>query len=337
MAFIAIDLNTSWQDLSIAQEIAISYNLRRSLFGLSTIATPSQDTKVFDFVSAVQYGIEEMMADGWISRSGTLSDLLGQSDYPSALTLSQCMTAAGLTASGYWRRIAEAGTQPNDWTDYSATGWSYGRIQSKDLAGPWLFKDIQLALSILTRARVPIISSRDKFYYFSLGYAPIPSSSLTWSAFGSSTGAASNLAVAKTTSGSSVLLAACSLTITEARLQIPDAVAAKETARILLVIPTEVYFTGPSSGYSSYTGKNSFSNIDVADITTALDQTVENTSSKASSAGLTTYTAILGEDASSSQPLANNILPDSSVPTNSTIDIGIRFTASYFIFDFSFE
>ena len=337
MAFTLIDIDTSWQDLAIAQEIATSYNLRRSLCGLSTISEPDEDTEVFDFIQAVQAGIKDMLGSIWLSPSPTLASLLGQADYPLPLTEEQTMTAAGLTESGYWRRIADGGTQPATWTDYSAIGWSYGTIQDKDLAGPWLFKDIQSALAILTRARVGISSSRYKAFDYALAVAPIPSSSLSFSAWVSSSGAEGNLAVRKVKSGSSVLLAACSLSITQARIQLPDAVASKELARLLMVIPSEVYYTGPSDGYADYTGKTAFSNLDASDITDAFDITVENTSDKASADGVTSYTAILGEDASNSQTLANSVLPDSSVPSDSTIDIGIRFTANYFILDFVFE
>lgn len=337
MAFTLIDGDTSWQDLAIAQEIATSYNLRRSLCGLSTISAPTEDVEVFDFVLSVQTGIEDMLGSIWIDPSTSLASLLGQADYPTPLTEAQTMTAAGLTESGYWRRIADGGTQPASWTDYNASGWSYGSIQNKDLAGPWLFQDIQSALAILTRARVGITSSRYKAFDYALAAAPIPSTSLTFGSWISSSGSEGNLAVRKVKSGSSVLLAACSLSITEARCQIPDDVAAKEAARILMVIPSEVYYTGPSDGYADYTGKTAFSNLDALDITDYFGITVENTSDKASSGGVSSYTALLGEDASNSQTLANNILPDAAVPSGSTIDIGIRFTANYFIFDFSFE
>jgi len=339
MAFTLIDGDTSWQDLAIAQEIATSYNLRRSLCGLSTIATPDADTEVFDFIAELQDGIEEMATSRWLDTASALSDYVGQASLPSVMTLSQAMTLAGLTEGGYWRRIADGGTQPATWTDYSATGWSYGKIVDKDLAGPWLFKDIQLALSALTRAFVPVSAARYKRYEYTTGTPPIPTESLTWSDWYATNGGVSDCYVKKDKASGSIVGAWCDLIIEEARAQITDALAAKETDRILLTIPTDKYdLSQAGDQYASFTGKVGFSGlVDAADVTAVLGETVEHTTSKASSGGLTSYTAILGEDASSSQPLANNILPDANVTDNTLIDIGIQFAATFFIIDFVFE
>lgn len=339
MAFTFIDGDTSWQDLAIAQEIVTSYNLRRSLCGLATIATPDANTEVFDFITDLQEGIEEMAAGRWFDTAGALADYVGQASVPSVMTLAQAMTLAGLTASGYWRRIAEGGTQPAAWTDYSDAGWSYGRISDKDLAGPWLFKDIQLALSALTRYSLNVSSVRGKYYDYSLGTPPIPTESLVWSDWSLSSGGVSDYYVKKDKVGGTITGAWCDLTIDEIRAQITDALAAKETGRILLTIPTDKYdLIQADEQYALFTGKVAFSGlVDAADVTAVLGETVEQTTSKASSDGVTSYTAILGEDASSSQPLANNILPDANVTDDTLIDIGIQFTASFFIVDFAFE
>ena len=158
-----ITADTSWQELAIAQEIATAYNKRvaaltateQTATGVSAI-TPDQTMTVYDFVLAVQTGIEAMAAK-WSDKNFTL---VGQTVYPSAFaSASAMMTAAGLTQSGYWRRISEAGTQPANWTNYAEAGWAYGKITAKDLAGPWLFIDLETALSALTRRVYPIGSA----------------------------------------------------------------------------------------------------------------------------------------------------------------------------------
>ncbi|MFA7463054.1 MAG: hypothetical protein WCY59_07930 [Anaerovoracaceae bacterium] len=155
MGWTGIDVDTSWQDLTIAQEIATAYNKRvaalseteRTAVGVEEI-TPAETMTVFDFVYTVQTGIEAM-ATKWSDKTFTL---VGQTVYPSSFaTVAAMMTSAGLTESGYWRRIAEAGTPPAAWTNYAEAGWSYGKITDKDLAGPWLFIDLETALSELTR------------------------------------------------------------------------------------------------------------------------------------------------------------------------------------------
>jgi hypothetical protein len=155
MGWTTIDGNTSWQELAIAQEIATAYNKRVSALsedegtaaGVSEI-TPAETMTVFDFVSAIQNGIEAM-APYWGDPGQALyGSTVVPSNYADAQSL---LASAGLTESGGWRRIADGGTQPDGWTAYTAPGWSYGKIADKDLAGPWLFIDLQLALSAMTR------------------------------------------------------------------------------------------------------------------------------------------------------------------------------------------
>lgn len=148
MAFTTIDGDTSWQDLAIAQEIRTAYNKRRTACGLSLMDDPTEASTVSSFIIAVQTGIEEMATQF----SNPAATLAGQTSLPANYaTLAAFMAGAGLTASGYWRRIADGGTQPATWTDYGAAGWSYGKIENLDLAGPWLFQDLMTALAHMTR------------------------------------------------------------------------------------------------------------------------------------------------------------------------------------------
>ena len=154
-----IDIDTSWQDLDVASEIALAYDRRVSILtttertaaGVSWLfpsGDPSESNTVYDLVYALQVGIAKLYA----YFSDPTAALAGSTSYPANYASAAAMfTAAGLTSSGYFRRIASGGTQPATWTSYGAPGWSYGTIQSGDLAGPWLWIDMQNALTALTR------------------------------------------------------------------------------------------------------------------------------------------------------------------------------------------
>lgn len=166
MVWTAITTDTSWQELAIASEIAQAYNLRaaaaRSVTKLSTPldVNPDEDMTVRAFVFAVQNGIEQMSASIWADPE---EELEGQDHVIEAYGVAQyeieevsydeylLLTSAGLTEYGHWRRVLEGESAPDPWTDYNATGWEYGKIGDKDLAGPWLFKDLQTALARMTR------------------------------------------------------------------------------------------------------------------------------------------------------------------------------------------
>jgi hypothetical protein len=323
MAFIAIDSDTSWQDLAIAEQLATSYNLRRTLCGLSTISAPTQATEVYAFVRAMQEGIEAMADDLWLNNSSAISGYTGQSSYPSIMSLSSAMSLAGLTTSGYWRRKAEGGTQPATWTDYGAAGWSYGKITSKDLAGPWLFKDLQLALSALTRCRLGYTRYRIKSGSYNSS-PPIPSTALSFGSWQSSGTAYPSYYVNKGR------LYNVGISIYEWQRDIAASVYSCETSHLMLTIPTD---SGPYPGYAAKTGKTNYSLLSVSDVTTVFDVTVGNSVSATTSGSTTSYTGIIAEDASNLIPLCNDIVPDANVPAICEI----RFANPCLIIDFAFE
>lgn len=159
MGWTAITTDTSWQELTIAQEIATAYNKRvaaltsaeQSAAGVSSIS-PTEAMTVFDFIMTVQDGIRAM----YPYFADPSASLAGRSGWPVVFqSLNDWQVACGLTKSGIWRRIAEGGSAPDPWDSYIASGWSYGDITSKDLAGPWLFKDLETALTSLTRRLQP--------------------------------------------------------------------------------------------------------------------------------------------------------------------------------------
>ena len=159
MAWKTINVDTSWQDLDVASEIALAYDRRvgilttteRTAAGVSILfpsGDPSESNTVYDLVYALQVGIAKLYS----YFSNPTAALAGSTSYPANYASAAAMfSAAGLTSSGYFRRIASGGTQPATWTSYGAPGWSYGTIQSGDLAGPWLWIDLQNALTALTR------------------------------------------------------------------------------------------------------------------------------------------------------------------------------------------
>jgi hypothetical protein len=338
MAFIVIDGDTSWQDLAIAEELATSYNRRRLVFGLSTIAAPTQASQVFTFIQTLQDGIEEMIGYnyfglgtyyGWMLNTSALSSYTGVTSLRS-LTLSQGMDAAGLTESGYWRRIPEGGTQPANWINYSEAGWSYGKITDKDLAGPWLFIDLQNAMSALTRVYLRRTQQRQKHGYYG-GPGPIASTAMSWGSWGTGT-AGSEYLVSKTKTGSSITSASTDIYVSEYRFDIDASLDSLEAGRICITMP---YDGNPS--YAAKAGKMSYANLGVADVSTVLGKTVSNTTSKSISGATLSYYAIEAEDESNILPVANDVLPDANVPSNSTVVANLDFSLSGLIIDFNFE
>jgi hypothetical protein len=334
MAFTAIDGDTSWQDLDIAEELTTSYNRRRALCGLSTVSAPTEASQVYAFVAALQVGIEQMANNlVFLDNTSSLSGYEGQSAYPNKMSLSTAMTAAGLIANGYWRRIANGGTQPAAWTNYAASGWSYGQIQDKDLAGPWLFKDLQLAMSALTRAKLAYTQYRKKEIDVSYWASSMPSASLSFGSW--LTGEYNSIYYVQKnkTVGNVVEYVRAYFKIAEYRFDVSDLASACESGRLLL---TRASSSGTDS-YSTYSGKVLYSNLNVADVTTVFNQTVGNASTSSSSGGVTSYIGILAEDASNVIPLYNNIIPDANVPYPDAIVIGVGFGAPCLIVDFAFE
>lgn len=170
MAFTTIAKNTSWQSLAIAQELATAYNKRaiayKSVVGytITPIEADAGDT-VYSFIYAMQGGIQSMCfqfadPDSTLTgNSGHIDNYSGEGQYYDEEYNTHydydLLTAAGLAHIDHWRRVPATGSLPTDWTDYSDANFVYGRIEETDIAGPWLFKDLQLALSKMTRTVQP--------------------------------------------------------------------------------------------------------------------------------------------------------------------------------------
>jgi hypothetical protein len=89
--------------------------------------------------------------------------------------------------------------------------------------------------------------------------------------------------------------------------------------------------------YAAKAGKMSYANLGVADVSTVLGKTVSNTTSKSISGATLSYYAIEAEDESNILPVANDVLPDANVPSNSTVVANLDFSLSGLIIDFNFE
>ena len=178
MAWTHIDLDTSWQDLPIALEIWEQYRRRYAILAglhyypdgthdvtglVAEILEPDSNVTVFDFIAEMQENIERMATNLWIDPNinitgvynATYSITIPAPDDALILTKDEYMTLAGLTETGYWRRVDETDDVPTDWDHYDGAGFAYGRIEDKDMAGPWLFTDLQVALTQMTRMYLP--------------------------------------------------------------------------------------------------------------------------------------------------------------------------------------
>lgn len=165
MAWTNITIDTSWQNYDVAVEIADAINMRLDLLAAGATLydthkiTPLGMT-VYAFVKKAQESVEFMGSTTpcyFYDDYATLASYVGQTSYPSPYAdLQAIMTAAGLTETGYWRRAPHNSAAPADWTAYNdpVFAGNYGKIEDKDLAGPWLFKDLQLVLTKMRRLNV---------------------------------------------------------------------------------------------------------------------------------------------------------------------------------------
>lgn len=335
MAFTTIDIETSWQDLAIAVEIANSYNLRRRLKGWEPIAIPDSSVKVRDFVLSIQTGLEQI-ATTWMDNSGSITDYqYGANGSIAAETKDDLMALAGLTETGYWRRVPVDGAAPADWEDYDDAGYSYGKIEDGDLAGPWLFKDLQLVMQKMTRhIWTGSLSYRTKSAEDSDPTPPIPATSLSWSEWSYGAFRRNRYVVAKTKSSGAITVALGGLTINEFAYTLYNDIAACEIGRGAFTL---VDIASPFS-YADLGGKFFFDQIgdNVLDVD---GKYAMNTFFKDEAGEVVTqYHSILAEDATTLDTILNAMLPDSNVPEAATLhDFTIYFYRPIIVMDFEFE
>ena len=172
MAFTSITAETPWNSLALAREVYQAYAHRiaalrvRYTIADDYVSEPTTDTKVFTFIQELQTFIKTEAAifydpDYVLAGSAPNSYIANLAFYGTAFG-----TTTGLSAGERWRRIPEGATPPThaQWDDYDWDGYSYGAIQQKDVAGPWLWADIIAALKKLTRIRMPYDSAQTEAY-----------------------------------------------------------------------------------------------------------------------------------------------------------------------------
>ena len=167
MAFTTITKTTSWQSLAIAAELADAYNARVSAltpteqaYLTQTSIEPSAGQTVIDFIHKLQIGCEELAAAGWANPSAVIG---GGSDYLQTLSKDGLFALAGMYLPGYWRAVPVDGALPETWTDYADPAYTHRGIgepygydmyfpgTDPDKGGPWLWRDLHLILSKMTR------------------------------------------------------------------------------------------------------------------------------------------------------------------------------------------
>jgi hypothetical protein len=335
MAFTTININTSWQDLAIAVEIANSYNLRRRLKNLEPIAVPDQDVKVFDFILAIQSGIEAM-ATTWMDNAGAITDYqYGASGSIAPETEADLMALAGLTESGYWRRVPVDGDKPADWTEYDDAAYSYGKIQDGDMAGPWLFKDIQLVMQKMTRHYWHgNLDYRSKIAADVTNTPPIDNTALTWSDWDSGATWRNMYSVTKRKTSGTIDRAFGNVDINEFAYELENDIAALEINRGAFTLVEIVSY----SSYADLGGKFEFSEIGISVLDLDLKYGMNTFYKDDAGEIVTRYHSVLAEDAETLDTILNAMFPDANVPNDSTsVSFAIYFYRPIIVMDFTFE
>lgn len=166
MAFTPITAETPWNSLALAQEVyqaslhrcGAAYAARKSQWDgqIPLWGAPSTSTPVFTFIrKAQQFILTYMTAFSPPSAPLTADSEIAINTYHAQSFAEE----TGLTGKdvynnfAFWRRVPEGATPPThaQWADYDWNGYSYGGIQQKDVAGPWLWADIMAALVKMTR------------------------------------------------------------------------------------------------------------------------------------------------------------------------------------------
>lgn len=148
------------------------------------------DIQDHDFWSALQDEAEGIVVDAYDSGDGDQWWLAeaGASDgeYPAVAGDFTTGTAFVYisTAAELWdkvcgdtggpRRVAGS-SWPTDWTDLDDAAYSYGKCQAGDLIGPWLIRDLQVAMSMLFMTTLSATATQGDYYYYSKpsGYFPM--------------------------------------------------------------------------------------------------------------------------------------------------------------------
>jgi len=137
---------TDLQDKAIHNELRDAFNERYSIHSNLTLYSP------------ISAGADIQARSYWAGYQTNLIDAVNSfidpaydphlNPAPAPYEISQWMIDAGIPYG--FRRVAGA-NWPSDWTDYNDPAYSYGKIQTGDIIGPWLIVDLQNGLNALRR------------------------------------------------------------------------------------------------------------------------------------------------------------------------------------------
>jgi hypothetical protein len=161
MAFTTITAETHWNSLALAQEVyqACLHRVGALRAGFSDPnydpipewAEPDTSTRVFDFIKNAQMFVNRVYS--WFyDPSEELHGSASPDLTPLDIYKGDPETGKPDDTSPF-RRVPEGTLPPThaQWADYDWEGYSYGAIQQKDVAGPWLWADLFSVIGKLTR------------------------------------------------------------------------------------------------------------------------------------------------------------------------------------------
>lgn len=155
MAWTTITPGLDWSNLTFINELVQGYNERRAagyLFSVIPDVLAGNDVQSVAFWSGIQIGIEQCLSPlAPIYSYGYLDDLAAISGASSttALIKTQLYSRASMSPDGFSRAI-NWDPSVNDWTNINDPMYfAHGPIEAGDIIGPWIFKEIQQALSVL--------------------------------------------------------------------------------------------------------------------------------------------------------------------------------------------
>ena len=146
-SFTPITAGVDWQALSIVNEIVLAWRERVAVASnnpIGAVMAAGDDIQDKDVWEDMQLAV-----DGWATTfvDHTTSPFGGDASVPK-FTLASFRTEAGLNSSG-WKRATEWVPGAVDGTWQNDVTFSYGVMQAGDIIGPWIFDDLQKALSTL--------------------------------------------------------------------------------------------------------------------------------------------------------------------------------------------
>lgn len=148
MPWTNITSGTSWQDLAVARELAAQFNRRALVFGWDTMPEPTTADPVLEWV--YDFWVRLSQAEVWehaVDPSAAFTGLEDDDPYPSPYASFLYVYAAAGMPDG--PRRARFGS-PADWTDWEDPAYTFGPPEDGDVAGPWLYQDLQAALDALS-------------------------------------------------------------------------------------------------------------------------------------------------------------------------------------------